>query len=337
MDLLGARSVMTTRDSSINRRAERALRWYPAVWRDRFGEEFVALMEDDMAERQRWSRRGLNVAWKGSVARLVDFGVIGQTSDPPRQVRVGFATTMFFGLFFLATAPNLWAAPMIAWHTFGTQRASAIVTLTTGLLTLSLGVISITVALSLFGLLGSAFWSIVRGSGRRLLVPTAAILASAAYLAVAAHLALRYVIAVGGIQWSDPGIAMKQVAGASSSVVSSVESAVFGRGSDTDGLVLGLSPLILLAFCIAVAVLIRRTEFSRRTNRTVRFTMKSMVVMALVFLASYLLWTLAVGDANSLPYEGGSFPFLEFGIIAFAAAGCSSCVAPRRWRMASRT
>jgi hypothetical protein len=258
--------------------------------------------------------------------------VIGRTSDPSRQIRVGLATAMFCGLFFVAVSPTLWAGPMVAWHTFGTQKESAAVTLATGLLTVSLALMVAMVACSFIGILGSALWRIVRGVGRELLVSVVAVVASSAYLTVAVHVALHYVIARGGIDWLQPGAALKQLAGASWSVIDNVENAVLSRGSGTGGLVLALSPLAFFAFCIAVASLARRTKFSPQTSRIGRFTIVVMVVMALVFLASYLLWTFAVGDATSLPFAGKSFPFLEFGIIGFAAMGCAACVAPHRWR-----
>jgi len=59
------------------RRAGRLLRWYPKGWRDRYGEEFAALLISDMAERPRSLSRPFDVARGGIVARLADAGLCG--------------------------------------------------------------------------------------------------------------------------------------------------------------------------------------------------------------------------------------------------------------------
>jgi hypothetical protein len=47
------------------------LRWYPRVWRDRYGDEYVALLLDDLADRPRSWRRDLDVLRAGVAARSV--------------------------------------------------------------------------------------------------------------------------------------------------------------------------------------------------------------------------------------------------------------------------
>jgi hypothetical protein len=45
--------------------AARLLRWYPRGWRERYGEEFLAMVEDSLdGGRPRWRLR-LSVAWAG--------------------------------------------------------------------------------------------------------------------------------------------------------------------------------------------------------------------------------------------------------------------------------
>ena len=52
------------------RRASRLLRWYPAAWRSRYGEEFAELLIADISERPRSRTRTADVVRGGIVARL---------------------------------------------------------------------------------------------------------------------------------------------------------------------------------------------------------------------------------------------------------------------------
>ena len=54
----------------LRRRAEGYLRWYPAAWRERYGDEFVAHLEDELAEQPFSATRGLNIVVHGVTARL---------------------------------------------------------------------------------------------------------------------------------------------------------------------------------------------------------------------------------------------------------------------------
>lgn len=46
------------------------LRWYPISWRAVHGAEFAALLEDSLAERSFWARRGFDVARRGTTLRI---------------------------------------------------------------------------------------------------------------------------------------------------------------------------------------------------------------------------------------------------------------------------
>jgi hypothetical protein len=58
-------------------RAARLLRWYPRVWRERYGAEFTELLICDITERPRSAGRAVDVARGGLVARLTAAGLAG--------------------------------------------------------------------------------------------------------------------------------------------------------------------------------------------------------------------------------------------------------------------
>ena len=73
---------MRSTSDATRRRATRLLSWYPREWRARYGEEFVELLVDDIAERPRSPWRALDVASSGVVARLATAGLEVVRSTP---------------------------------------------------------------------------------------------------------------------------------------------------------------------------------------------------------------------------------------------------------------
>jgi hypothetical protein len=86
------------RETDLSRRARWLMQWYPSIWRERYGEEFAAHMEQEYADKPRSFRRTLNVAVKGTRARMTS-PVFQRT--PFLTFRVGLAATSVFALAFL--------------------------------------------------------------------------------------------------------------------------------------------------------------------------------------------------------------------------------------------
>ena len=72
---------------SGHRPFERILRWYPPVWRDRYGDELVALLEDTYGGTPPPRRARLGLVRAALVERLRQAGLSG--GDPADQVRSG--------------------------------------------------------------------------------------------------------------------------------------------------------------------------------------------------------------------------------------------------------
>jgi hypothetical protein len=79
----------------VSRRARRLMHWYPSRWRERYGEEFAAHMEQEYAEKPRSFRRTFNVAILGTRARFTS-PVFQRT--PFLTFRIGLAATAVLAL-----------------------------------------------------------------------------------------------------------------------------------------------------------------------------------------------------------------------------------------------
>lgn len=100
--------------ASVTHRAERLLRWYPRAWRDRYGEEFAALLVAEISERPRSWRRTADVMHNGLRARLACAGLAEHGIEPPARVRLvalGCAWAAF-----LACGLAMWAQLIIGWQ-----------------------------------------------------------------------------------------------------------------------------------------------------------------------------------------------------------------------------
>lgn len=141
------------------------LRAYPRSWRDRYGEEFAALLADDLAERPRDRRRDLDVLRCGLTTRLA-----------------GPATTLAALLVFVAAATSIWtqlARGSGRSHPDSSAAVLGLVTLSVcGLAVAALGVTGAAV------LVTSAAKTIRHGEARALLRPAVTAVIGAAVLAL---------------------------------------------------------------------------------------------------------------------------------------------------------
>lgn len=65
------------------------LRWYPRAWRDRYGDELTALIEDTLAGASPTAAMRLSIARAGLAERARSGGWTGRSASPEVQVRAG--------------------------------------------------------------------------------------------------------------------------------------------------------------------------------------------------------------------------------------------------------
>jgi hypothetical protein len=74
---------------SERRERNHLLRWYPAKWRDRYGEEFVALVHDEFGDATPSLRYRAAVACAGLRERVLATGLVGRHIDATTRLRSG--------------------------------------------------------------------------------------------------------------------------------------------------------------------------------------------------------------------------------------------------------
>jgi hypothetical protein len=84
----------------LKRKSRTMLRWYPAPWQARYGDEFAAMIEDDLGGSPLTVRYRLSIARFGLIERLRHAGLVGNSMSPPERVRGGVLTVLCaFALF----------------------------------------------------------------------------------------------------------------------------------------------------------------------------------------------------------------------------------------------
>ena len=308
------------------RRAQRLLRWYPLAWRERYGAEFVDLMEQEIAEMPRSFKRSRNIIHRGLVTRLREVGLASSTLNPDDQPRAAIATVFVVSAIFMALALNFWSIAMLTWNANWRAPASLAVTLWTGAITV-LAVIVFGLVLVAFGaFLWSAVKRVVKGQARGIVGPLTLIMSSLIFLVFSIRSTLRFVIARGGIDWTHPGQAVKQLAGTTHALTSTIlwiwtsprESVALGSN-----IVYGMIPVVLVVLSFSVAVLVRRTDFSVAVIRWGRFVLMLLVFAMVLFIIAYFgliaSGTQILGSVFGQPL---SYPplVIEFGVMTLMAA-----------------
>jgi hypothetical protein len=166
--------------AALARRARRLLRWYPATWRARYGEEFTELLMADLAELPRCWHRTADVARGGLRARLADAGLAASPLNAAASRRASLAALTGSAATFLTTGAALWAQLTVSWQ----WGPPATIAVATAMVVMSAGMLLFAVlAFAAFvPLAWAAVRDFARGRGRRLRLPAVLLTAGATVL-----------------------------------------------------------------------------------------------------------------------------------------------------------
>ena len=93
------------------------MRWYPAAWRRRYGLEFAALLEAEIAERPWSPRRTIDIAVSGLTARFAAAGFAPNSLlDERADARARLGALGCCTVVFLVCAIGLWSQLTIGWQ-----------------------------------------------------------------------------------------------------------------------------------------------------------------------------------------------------------------------------
>jgi hypothetical protein len=289
-------------------RAGRLLRWYPAAWRARYGEEFAELLVADIRERPRSAARTRDVVRGGIVARLADAGLAGPPARAAgqgaldRQVRASLVGLGCAAAVFLGFGAALWSQLTIGWQwaapPSGTATVATVVTSAAMLALLALGAVGVLPAACAIAV------QAVRRSRRALTVPAAVFVAATTVLFIGGRHFANGWPGTGGHRGLVPaGLAAFEWATSLSVSAYWAHPGALAAFPVPELAWMALSPLALAAAVTAAAALVRRAEFPPGLLAfEARLGTVACAVMA-VFLAGCSCWV-ATGGQRSLFHAG---------------------------------
>lgn len=308
--------------AGVARRARRLLRWYPASWRARYGDEFTELLIAELTEQPRSRRRTANLARSGLLARLSCAGLTSYPLDRPAATRAGLATLACSIAAFLTVGTAelsqlgiglQWAAPDLR----GVTQAMA-------LMSVALLAFAGLALLAAVPVGWAAIRACVRGRGRELLRPALLIAAGALILIVGGrHFGNGWPGTGGGRWWPVHSLVPAGVAAFGWAITMWFTSywahpaalAVFPSGQLAW---IVLSPAALLALMTGTAQLLRRLELSPRTLRYAIWLGRAAGAGMAVFLGGALCWVAAADTAPQPLFHFGATNLAGLVVIATA-------------------
>ena len=159
------------------------LRWYPAAWRTRYGDELAAMIEDDLGGKPPTFHYRWSIARAGIGERLRSASLVGDSLPPAERLRAGaFTVLCAFAIFVIPGAG--FAKISEHWDQSITQGSRHLPAVSFNLLTSLAGVCAVAVILgavavlpTFFGFVRERGWSDL---GRRLMWAVATTLGTAA-------------------------------------------------------------------------------------------------------------------------------------------------------------
>jgi hypothetical protein len=169
------------------------LRWYPVAWRQRYGEEFVSLLDETYAGQRVPLKASLSIVRAGALERVRDFGVIGDGTSDQRAITGSALTVLMAWVVFVVTG-SVFAkyAEHWQWVTASNERtlpSAAYDAVAVGALlgVVITGAAALAVVPAFVRLVRSEGWQAVRAPLRRSLIAGMVALASSGGIVLWAH------------------------------------------------------------------------------------------------------------------------------------------------------
>lgn len=327
---------MSRQGDQGQRRAARLLRCYPRPWRDRYGEEFAALLLAEFADQPRSWRRTFDVARSGALARLTDNGLTGQALEPSAQIQAGLATLGCAVGLFLAIAIAIWSQLAIGWQWSRPAAPSTAVAM--------FAMSAVILILFVLGLLAAVpiAWAVLtrirRGGAARLWGPSLLFLFGSVALVVGSHhFAQHGWPGTGGHPWGG----RRLVSGGAASFAWAATLSISAYWAHPAALLsfpaaevawMAVSPIAIICTVVGATKSVRRLELSPRVLRYEALLGSAAAAAMIAFLAAACLWIIDGGAGPRNLFRTGAIDIV--GLIVMGLTFAAAHVAMRNARAA---
>jgi hypothetical protein len=314
------------------RRAERLTRWYSATWRQRYGEEFVELLVDDMRERPHSWSRDTNVALSAARSRLSSMGISGAPIALEQQASLSTAWLALCAVVFGVFAIALWSQLDIGWQ--WARPTSPATDVAVWVITLSLFGLVASGAFAIVPITCTAFWNSLRGRNRTSVFRLTLLIATVGCLAWGTLRFSHGWPGTGGHSWTGRDAMPSQFGPVAWSISLSITAywvhpaALFGFPTAEMAWMI-LSPLALLTSIAVITSELRSCRIGPRMSRWESAVARATLVPMATTLLGVAVWLV---DGTNTPrnlYHRGVIDLLD--VVIMVAAILISSRAVRRW------
>jgi hypothetical protein len=323
---------------SDDRRAQRLLRWYPRAWRDTYGEEFIALLLDEFADRPHSIKRSLDIVRGGTVARLSASGIVGVPQRHSRQSQLSLAWFALFVLVFLFFANALWSQLIIGWQWarpsgFATMGAMWVLTLAM----IAFSVLAVAATFPFLRALSATLWS--TRSRSLVIVALITFVAAASFVVGAIHFSHGWP-GTNGHHWSQQGLVPGGVGAFAWSATLSITSywahlTALSSFPPAEILWMTLSPLALIVTVIGATSLVRRVELGPRQLQFEKQVARAAESVMALFIFGVIVWLVDGSDLPRNLFHRGIIDVVD--LLAMIAALLLARSALARIRLSERS
>lgn len=281
---------MRSRDDRATR-ATRVLRWYPTAWRERYGAELVALLDDTHADASLSVRERCSLARAGIIERWRYCDLVGHRSTGVEQKRAGALLVFYAWACFMVAGAGFakysehWDVLTPSQHRAVPEAAMTIVQVSAFV---GAGLCALACVVS-----WSSWWRLVRASRARSLAATLA-----------------------------PGFVATLVAICSSGLVIVLAhhaSSAQRQGVASGYRLVGLTWSALLVVCLAVVSanlgrVVRRLDYSRGQLRALAVLARLLGVVMLVIFAAFVAWWVSIATYARIVLTSGLLGISDSGV-----------------------
>jgi|HubBroStandDraft_5_1064220.scaffolds.fasta_scaffold03016_5 hypothetical protein len=290
---------MTAAGDGAGRRARRLLRWYPASWRARYGDEFAELLAAEMTEQPRSARRTADVIASGLLARCTVAGLTSHELAPADRARAGMTTLGCALAAFLALGVAMLAQLATGWQwAAAVSPADVFGTLVMTIAGASLALLALAAAVPVGWRTGR---SVARRDARIARPAGLALISAAALVAGARHFQNAWPGTGGtGAQHGLVPGGLSAFGWASTLSVSSywAHPALLGRFPHAELAWMALSPVAAAGLLTGLVLTVRRLTWPVRLLRYEAALAGWACLSAAVFLAGAVSWMLGHGGTG---------------------------------------
>jgi hypothetical protein len=305
------------RAETVDRQAARLLRWYPASWRARYGEEFAELLMADLAERPHNWRRSADVAAHGLLARVALTGLTQRAQPPAVQIATLGCALAAFGTLGIAMLAQL----ATGWQWVSPRSPS--VAGATVLMTVAAACIAIIGLAVVVPLLGRSLLAARQRDGRVMRPAGVAVACAAALVAGARHFQNSWPGTGGtGAEHSLVPGGVAAFGWSSTLSVSSfwVHPALLIRFPVAELTWMAVSPVIGITLMFTAATAVRRLALAGGMVSYLSQLARAACVAAATFLAGATIWVVGPGGGDAGLFRPGLVDGAELLIMAVALA-----------------